>query len=173
MLCSFGLLPNPRSEPRAEPNGLLKVTVTVRWIPLVPATYWHAGGTAGENDDASIWRRWLPTRPQGEVSPRSRPHRWQAAKAARQPFGFRLVTNALALRASAIRDRISGSVGKSNRGHGFQQHSSLNTASYGQYRKSKKQWYCNPNNDLGKVSPKSQAGLRIPQEAYSYPSTID
>jgi hypothetical protein len=37
MTCSFGLL--DRSEPRAQPTGLLGVTVTVRWIPLVPAAY--------------------------------------------------------------------------------------------------------------------------------------
>ena len=37
MPCSFGSLPHPRSETRAQPVGLLEVTVVVRWIPLVPA----------------------------------------------------------------------------------------------------------------------------------------
>jgi hypothetical protein len=39
MPCSFGLLPHPRSGMRAQANGLLEVTVTVRYIPLVPAAY--------------------------------------------------------------------------------------------------------------------------------------
>jgi hypothetical protein len=33
-------------------TGLLHVTVTARWVPLVPRWLWHAGGTAGEHDDA-------------------------------------------------------------------------------------------------------------------------
>jgi len=37
MPCNFGLLPHPRSGTRAQSNGLLGVTVVVRWIPLVPA----------------------------------------------------------------------------------------------------------------------------------------
>jgi hypothetical protein len=37
--CSFGLLPNPRSEPCVQFNHPLGVTVTVRWIPLVTAAY--------------------------------------------------------------------------------------------------------------------------------------
>jgi hypothetical protein len=39
MPCSFGLLPHPRSEAGAKLNGLLRVTVSVRWIPLVTAAY--------------------------------------------------------------------------------------------------------------------------------------
>jgi hypothetical protein len=39
MPCSFGLLPHPRSGTGAQRNGLLRVTVTVRWIPLVTAAY--------------------------------------------------------------------------------------------------------------------------------------
>jgi hypothetical protein len=35
MPCSFGLLPHPRSEMGALPNGPLGVTVVVRWIPLI------------------------------------------------------------------------------------------------------------------------------------------
>jgi hypothetical protein len=31
-------------------TGLLHVTVTARWIPLVPRWLWHAGGMAGEHD---------------------------------------------------------------------------------------------------------------------------
>jgi hypothetical protein len=38
MPCSFGLLPHPRSGAGAQPAGLLEVTVTVRWIPLVVVT---------------------------------------------------------------------------------------------------------------------------------------
>jgi hypothetical protein len=37
MPCSFGVLSDPRSGTRAQSNGLLEVTVTVRWIPLVTA----------------------------------------------------------------------------------------------------------------------------------------
>ena len=39
MPCSFGLLPRPRSGRGAQPSGLLGVTVTVRWRPLVTAGY--------------------------------------------------------------------------------------------------------------------------------------
>jgi hypothetical protein len=39
MPCSFGLLPHPRSGAGTQTNGLLKVTVTVRCIPLVTAAY--------------------------------------------------------------------------------------------------------------------------------------
>ena len=39
MSCSFGLLPHPRSGTYVQPTGLLRVTVIVRWIPLVTAAY--------------------------------------------------------------------------------------------------------------------------------------
>ena len=39
MPCSVGLLPHPRSGTGAQPNGRLRVTVIVRWIPLVTAAY--------------------------------------------------------------------------------------------------------------------------------------
>jgi dihydrofolate reductase len=39
MPCSFGLLPNPRWGTCAQSNGLLEVTVVVRWIPFVTAAY--------------------------------------------------------------------------------------------------------------------------------------
>jgi hypothetical protein len=39
MPCSFGLLLHPRSAPCAQPIGLLEVTVSVRYIPLVTAAY--------------------------------------------------------------------------------------------------------------------------------------
>jgi hypothetical protein len=39
MPCSFALLPHPRSGIGVQPTGLLRVTVTVRWIPLVTAAY--------------------------------------------------------------------------------------------------------------------------------------
>jgi hypothetical protein len=37
MPCSFGLLPHPRSGMCAQPTGLLELTVTDRYIPLVTA----------------------------------------------------------------------------------------------------------------------------------------
>jgi hypothetical protein len=39
MPCSFGLLPHPRSGTRAQPTGLLEVTVADRWIPPMTAAY--------------------------------------------------------------------------------------------------------------------------------------
>jgi hypothetical protein len=39
MPCSFGLLPHPRSGMGAHSNGLLEVTVTDRYVPLVTAAY--------------------------------------------------------------------------------------------------------------------------------------
>jgi hypothetical protein len=39
MPCSFGILPHPRSGTGVQPNGLLRVTVMVRWIPLVTVAY--------------------------------------------------------------------------------------------------------------------------------------
>jgi hypothetical protein len=39
MPCSFGFLPHRRSGAGAQPNRLIRVTVTVRWIPLVTAAY--------------------------------------------------------------------------------------------------------------------------------------
>src|SRR5215213_4546344 len=39
MPCSFGLLPHPRSAACAKPSRLLRVTVTVRCIPLVTVAY--------------------------------------------------------------------------------------------------------------------------------------
>ena len=39
MPCSFGLLHRPRSEPWAQRNGPLRVTVTDRQRPLVTAAY--------------------------------------------------------------------------------------------------------------------------------------
>jgi hypothetical protein len=39
MPCSFGLLSHPRSGMRAQPTGLLELTVIDRYIPLVTAAY--------------------------------------------------------------------------------------------------------------------------------------
>ena len=39
MPCRFGLLLRPRSDTCAQPNGRLRVTVTVRYLPLVTAAY--------------------------------------------------------------------------------------------------------------------------------------
>ena len=69
MPCSFVLLPHSRSEAGGQPIGPLRVTVVVRWIPLLSAAY----GTrvaAGENYEARTWRRRLPARPEGEARPR-------------------------------------------------------------------------------------------------------
>jgi hypothetical protein len=44
MPCSFGFLLHPRSEASSQSNGFLGMTVTVRWVPLVPA----ASGTGGK-----------------------------------------------------------------------------------------------------------------------------
>jgi hypothetical protein len=52
MPCSFGLIFHPRSGMGTLPNHSLGVTVTVRWLPL-DRCLWHAGGTAGENDNRS------------------------------------------------------------------------------------------------------------------------
>jgi hypothetical protein len=41
MPCSFGLLPQPRSETGTQPNGLRGVFVTDRYVPLVMARGWH------------------------------------------------------------------------------------------------------------------------------------
>ena len=70
MPCSFGLLPHRRSETCAQPTGLLRVTVIVRWIPLVTAAYGTRMARAGRIDDALTWRRRLPARPEGEARPR-------------------------------------------------------------------------------------------------------
>jgi hypothetical protein len=45
MPCSFGSSPDRRSGPYAQPNGLRLDTARYRCL-------WHAGGKAGENDDA-------------------------------------------------------------------------------------------------------------------------
>jgi hypothetical protein len=50
--CSLGLLPYPGQGAGAQPNGLLQLTVTVRWDTARDRCLWHAGGTAGENDEA-------------------------------------------------------------------------------------------------------------------------
>jgi hypothetical protein len=39
MPCSFGLLPRRRLGTGTLPNGLLEVTVSIRWTPLVTAAY--------------------------------------------------------------------------------------------------------------------------------------
>jgi len=52
MPCSFDVVPRPRSGTCAQPNGLIEMTVSVRWIPLVPAPCGTRGGTADLDDDA-------------------------------------------------------------------------------------------------------------------------
>jgi len=86
MPCSFGLLCLPRSAACSQANGLLRVTVTVRWIPLLTAAYgtrvarparttWLAPGGDGSQLD-------VRTRP----APGDQGRRWQAANAVRQPW---------------------------------------------------------------------------------------
>jgi hypothetical protein len=80
MPCSFGLLPHPRSGMCAQPIGLLELTVTDRYIPLVTA----ACGTrvarpartttlAPDGDGSQLGRRVTPVC--GDPLPR-----WQATK---------------------------------------------------------------------------------------------
>src|SRR4029450_5348241 len=47
----FALLPHRRSGTGAQPNGLTRVTVTIRWMPAGDRCLWHAGGTAGKGGD--------------------------------------------------------------------------------------------------------------------------
>jgi hypothetical protein len=63
---SFDLLSYPRSDAKGPLNDPLRVTVIVRWTPLVTAAY----GTAGENHEKRTWRRRLPAWPDGEARPR-------------------------------------------------------------------------------------------------------
>jgi hypothetical protein len=59
MPCSFGLLPHPRSGTGTQPNGLLGLTVSVRWIPLVTAAYGTWVARPG-NDKALVRGRTAP-----------------------------------------------------------------------------------------------------------------
>jgi hypothetical protein len=66
MPCSFGLLPYPRSAACALPSRLLRVTMSVRWIPLVPAAYGTWVARPAGTTIVHTWRRGLPARPEGE-----------------------------------------------------------------------------------------------------------
>jgi hypothetical protein len=84
MPCSFGHLPHPRSETGHQPNDLLRVTVAVRWIPLVTAAYGTRVARKARTtmvgrggDGFHLNRRVRPIL--GDPLPR-----WQAANAARQ-----------------------------------------------------------------------------------------
>src|SRR5918993_4574668 len=82
MPCSFGLLPHPRSGSRSPAQRSSRVTVTVRYIPLVTAAY---GTRVARNDDARTWRRGsqltLRVRPvRGDVPPHGK-----SPKGSRQP----------------------------------------------------------------------------------------
>jgi hypothetical protein len=59
MPCSFGLLPHRRSGAGAQPNGLLRVTVIVRWIPLVTAAYGTWVARPARTTNVCTLRRWL------------------------------------------------------------------------------------------------------------------
>jgi hypothetical protein len=78
MPCSFGLLPHPRSEPCAQPDRPLEVTVTVRWIPLVPAAYGTRVARPARTTIVSRLARRLPAHPEGEARPRRPLRCWQA-----------------------------------------------------------------------------------------------
>jgi hypothetical protein len=78
MPCSFGLLPHPRSEPCAQPDRPLEVTVTVRWIPLVPAAYGTRVAQPARTTIVSRLARRLPAHPEGEARPRRPLRCWQA-----------------------------------------------------------------------------------------------
>jgi hypothetical protein len=60
----------------------------VRGYPLGTAqdcSEWHVSGTAGEDDDARTWRRWLLTPAGGRGRPSSATtHRWQEPRGSRQ-----------------------------------------------------------------------------------------
>jgi hypothetical protein len=59
---------NRRDEgPDAHHADSVDVTLAGRCISLVTRCLWHAGGTAGENDDALTWRRWLQLGHRGEA----------------------------------------------------------------------------------------------------------
>ena len=111
MPCSFGLLPHPRSGPCAQPDRLLEVTVTDRWIPLVTAAYgtWVArlartmrldlAATASGPDrrvrPASVTRRRVAKGPEGLA-----PAGWGDSDSAPPPG--RLPFTATACRSPAI-----------------------------------------------------------------------
>jgi hypothetical protein len=78
MPCSFGLLPHPRSEPCAQPDRPLEVTVTVRWIPLVPAASGTRVARPARTTIVSRLARRLPAHPEGEARPRRPLRCWQA-----------------------------------------------------------------------------------------------
>jgi hypothetical protein len=70
MPCSFGLLPRPRLR---AGRSAQRSTASDRDCPLDTARarpLWHAGGTAGENNDARTWRQRLPAQPEGQARPR-------------------------------------------------------------------------------------------------------
>jgi hypothetical protein len=69
MPCSFVLFSHRRSGTSAQPKGLLGVTVTNRWIPLVTAAYgtWVARPVRRR---CSYFTAQLPARLEGEADPR-------------------------------------------------------------------------------------------------------
>jgi hypothetical protein len=70
MPCSFGLLPHPRSELCAQRNGLLRVTVSVRWIPLVTAAYGTQVARPARTKMPAPGGDSSPVRHEGEARPR-------------------------------------------------------------------------------------------------------
>jgi hypothetical protein len=84
MPCSFGLLHHPSPGADAQPNGLLRVTVTDRSVPLVTAAYgmWVARPV---RTTALAPGRYAPARLLGEAPPRWPPPR------GREPGGLAAV----------------------------------------------------------------------------------
>jgi hypothetical protein len=82
MPCSFGLLSHRRSEGGVQPSGLLRVTVTDRWIPLVPARYgtWVARPARTTSSHVTTT---APARPEGEARASVTTASWARARRAR------------------------------------------------------------------------------------------
>jgi hypothetical protein len=64
MPCSFGSLQTPRSGSDAQFNDRLRVTVSVRWLPLVPAPYGTWKARPASTSELDAWpcgavRMWL------------------------------------------------------------------------------------------------------------------
>jgi hypothetical protein len=88
MPCSFGLLPHPRSGSGVQPSGLLRGTLTGRWIPLVPAVYCMRvarpvrkrmlavggdGSSSAESEASPGWPLSCGQQPEGSRKPGGRP----------------------------------------------------------------------------------------------------
>jgi hypothetical protein len=68
---SFGPLPQPRSETGNQPNRLRGVTVTDRYVPLVPAAYGTRVARLGRRRGSDLVGT-VPAQPEGEAVLKSR-----------------------------------------------------------------------------------------------------